>query len=142
MRPPGLESVLVGVELVGAGHHDDHRAQRVEHIDRRALRREHVGQSTICLRRFVEAATTEEFDYSQYQDTYTSKLRELIEAKVAGKEVVTVAEEEKAPVDIMTALKQSIERTKGQKKPMEKAKGEKKPAVEAAPVKQKKQKVA
>src|SRR5438445_778038 len=43
------------------------------------------------------------------------------------------------------ALKQSIERTKAQKKPMEKAKGAKKEAaeeVEAAPVKQKKQKVA
>src|SRR6266700_289381 len=75
-------------------------------------------------------------------DRFRDALREMIEAKVAGKEVVTVAEEEKAPVDIMTALKQSIERTKGQKKPMEKAKGDKKPAVEAAPAKQKKQKVA
>jgi hypothetical protein len=48
-------------------------------------------------------------------------------------------------VDIMTALKQSIERTKAQKKPMEKAKGAKKEVaqeIEAAPVKQKKQKVA
>ena len=53
-----------------------------------------------------------------------------------------IAEEEKPVVDIMTALKQSIERTKAQKKPMEKAKGEKKPTVEAAPAKQKKQKVA
>src|SRR6266446_3493222 len=63
-------------------------------------------------------------------DRYKDALRELIDAKVAGKEVVTVPEEEKPVVDIMTALKQSIERTKAQKKPMEKAKGEKKPAVE------------
>ena len=77
-------------------------------------------------------------------DRYRDALREMIEAKVAGKEVVTVAEEEKPVVDIMTALKQSIERTKAQKKPMEKAKGEKKETVEAVPVptKQKKQKVA
>ena len=75
-------------------------------------------------------------------DRYRDALREMIEAKVAGKEVVTVAEEEKLVVDIMTALKQSIERTKAQKKPMEKAKGEKKPAVEAKPAKEKKQKVA
>ena len=73
-------------------------------------------------------------------DHYRDALREMIEAKVAGKEVVTVAEEEKPVVDIMTALKQSIERTKAQKKPMEKAKGEKKPAVEAKPAKEKKQK--
>ena len=66
-------------------------------------------------------------------DRYKDALRELIDAKVAGKEVVTVQEEEKPAVDIMTALKQSIERTKAQKKPMEKAKGEKKPAVEAKP---------
>jgi len=45
-------------------------------------------------------------------------------------------------VDIMTALRQSIEQTKAKKKPMEKAKGEKKPAVEVAPAKPKKQKVA
>jgi len=45
-------------------------------------------------------------------------------------------------VDIMAALRQSIEQTKAKKKPMEKAKGEKKDAVEAAPAKQKKQKVA
>ena len=73
------------------------------------------------------------------KDRYRDALRELIDAKITGKDVVSVVEEEKAPVDIMTALKESIERTKAQKKPMEKAKGEKKPAVEAKPAKQKKQ---
>ena len=75
-------------------------------------------------------------------DRYRDALREMIEAKIAGKEVVSVPEVEKPVVDIMTALKQSIERTKAQKKPMEKAKGAKKEAVEAVPAKQKKQKVA
>src|SRR6266446_3623270 len=72
-------------------------------------------------------------------DHYRDALREMIEAKIAGKQVVSVPEEEKPVVDIMTALRQSIERTKAQKKPMEKAKGEKKPAVEVKPVKQRKQ---
>ena len=75
-------------------------------------------------------------------DRYRDALREMIEAKIAGKEVVSVPEEEKPVVDIMTALKQSIERTKAQKKPMEKAKGVTKETVETAPAKQKKQKVA
>jgi DNA end-binding protein Ku len=80
-------------------------------------------------------------------DRYRDALRELIEAKIAGKEVVVAPEEEKPVIDIMTALKQSIEQTKAKKKPMERAKGEKKPAVEkpvieAAPVKQKRQKAA
>jgi DNA end-binding protein Ku len=75
-------------------------------------------------------------------DRYSDALREMIEAKIAGREVISVVEEEKPVVDIMTALKQSIEKTKAQKKPMEKAKGEKKEAAEATPAKQKKQKAA
>jgi len=74
-------------------------------------------------------------------DRYRDALREMIEAKIAGKEVVSVPEEEKPVVDIMTALKQSIERTKAQKKPMEKAKGEKKEAAEAKPARERKHKV-
>jgi DNA end-binding protein Ku len=75
-------------------------------------------------------------------DRYRDALREMIEAKIAGREIVGAPEEEKPVVDIMAALKQSIEQAKAKKKPMEKAKGEKKEAVEAAPAKQKKQKVA
>jgi DNA end-binding protein Ku len=74
-------------------------------------------------------------------DRYREALREMIEAKIAGKEVISVPEEEKPIVDIMTALKQSIEQTKAKKKPMEKAKGEQRQAVETAPAKQRKQKV-
>jgi len=87
------------------------------------------------------AATLEDLDLT---DRYRDALREMIEAKIAGKEVVTGApEEEKPVVDIMAALKQSIEQAKAKKKPMEKAKGEKKAAaVEVAPVKAKKQKAA
>jgi DNA end-binding protein Ku len=81
------------------------------------------------------ASTLKEMDLT---DRYRDALREMIEAKIAGKEAVTVAEEEKPVVDIMTALRQSIERTKAQKKPMEKAKGEKKEVVEAKPAKPKK----
>jgi DNA end-binding protein Ku len=64
-------------------------------------------------------------------DKYADALREMIEAKIEGKQIVTVEEEEKPVVDIMTALKQSIEQAKSHKKPMEKAKGEKKKAVAA-----------
>jgi len=67
-------------------------------------------------------------------DHYRDAMREMIEAKVAGKQVVSVLEEEKPVTDIMAALKESIERTKAQKKPMEKAKGEKREAIEAKPL--------
>jgi len=91
------------------------------------------------------ASSLKEMDLT---DGYRDALKELIEAKIAGREVIVAAEEERPVVDIMTALKQSIEATKAKKKPMERAKGEKKEAAEvvpipqAKPVKPKKQKAA
>lgn len=76
------------------------------------------------------AGTLAEMDLT---DRYRDALREMIEAKIAGKQVISAPEEEKPVVDIMAALRESIERTKAQKKPMEKAKGAKKEAAEAKP---------
>ncbi len=93
----------------------------------------------------VESMATS-LDELELKDSYRDALREMIEAKIAGRQVVTAPEEEKPVVDIMSALRQSIERTKAMKKPMEKARGPKKeaaveakPAAEAKPAKQKKQ---
>jgi DNA end-binding protein Ku len=80
------------------------------------------------------AASFEDLDL---KDRYRDALREMIEAKIAGKQVISVPEEEKPVIDIMTALRESIEKTKAQKKPMEKAKGPKKEAAEAKPAKAK-----
>lgn len=68
-------------------------------------------------------ATT--FKKIEAKDRYHGALRDMIKAKVEGKEIVTVEEEEKPVVDIMTALKRSIEQAKGKKKPMVKATGKK-----------------
>lgn len=68
----------------------------------------------------------------EMRDRYHGALREMIDAKIKGKEIVTVEEEEKPVVDIMTALKQSIEQAKMQKKPMVKAVGKKKAARKTA----------
>ncbi len=76
----------------------------------------------------VDSMTTT-LDKIDLTDTYHDALRAIIEAKISGKEIVTVEEEEKPVVDIMTALKQSIERAKSRKKPMEKATGKKKAVV-------------
>jgi DNA end-binding protein Ku len=66
------------------------------------------------------------------KDRYHGALREMIRTKVDGKEIVTVEEEEDKPVvDIMTALKQSIEQAKSKKKPMVKARGKKAAAPRA-----------
>jgi DNA end-binding protein Ku len=59
------------------------------------------------------------------EDKYGGALRDMITAKIEGKEIITMEEEEKPVVDIMTALKASIEQAKKQTKPMVKAAGAK-----------------
>jgi len=89
----------------------------------------------------VDSMTTS-FDKIELQDRYKGALRDMILAKIDGQEVVTVVEEEKPVVDIMTALKESIDQAKDEKKPMKKATGKKKDAAVAKPAKAKKQKIA
>jgi len=56
------------------------------------------------------------FDPSKYKDEYQARLRQLIEAKIAGKEIVAAepAAEGKV-IDLMEALKASIEKAKSEK---------------------------
>jgi DNA end-binding protein Ku len=63
------------------------------------------------------------FSELELKDTYNNAVRELIKAKVEGREIVVVEEGEKPTVDIMTALKKSIENASKLKKPMKKATG-------------------
>jgi DNA end-binding protein Ku len=67
----------------------------------------------------VDSMTTK-FANIEMKDHYYDKLKAIIDAKVEGKEVVSIVEEAPKVVDIMTALKASIDAAK---KPMEKAKG-------------------
>ncbi len=79
----------------------------------------------------VDSMTTKlsEIDLS---DRFQDAVKEMIKAKIEGKEIVSVTEEITPVVDMMKALKQSIEQAKKEKKPMEKAKGEKKKEKVAA----------
>ena len=72
----------------------------------------------------VDSMTTSFADI-EMKDSYREAVKELIDAKVEGQEIVAVAEEVKPVVDIMSALKESIEQAKTVKKPMERAEGEK-----------------
>jgi DNA end-binding protein Ku len=80
-----------------------------------------ADKEQIKLAKTLVDSMTVKFTDIEMKDQYTEKLREIIEAKVAGREVVVVEEEAPKVVDIMTALKASIDAAK--KKPMEKAKG-------------------
>jgi DNA end-binding protein Ku len=113
------------------------KMQDVPQIEHKEINKDELKLSVSLVESM--ASTLEDVDLT---DRYRDALREMIEAKIAGKEVVSAPEEEQPVVDIMTALKQSIERTKANKKPMERARGEKKIVEEAKPAKQKKQKAA
>ncbi len=90
----------------------------------------------------VESMTTT-LDKIELKDKYQDALREMIEAKVEGKEIVSPEKEIEPVTDIMAALKLSLEQAKKDKKPMEKAKGEtKKEKVEKKPAKARKRKSA
>lgn len=65
----------------------------------------------------VDAMATE-FDPSDYKDEYKKAIEKIVEAKVEGKEIVEAAEPEAETtvVDLMAALKASVERAKKEEK--------------------------
>jgi len=104
----------------------------VPEIDAKAA----VNADQLKLARNLLDSMTKSLDEIELRDRYGEAVREMIEAKILGKEVVSVAEEPRPVVDIMKALKQSIDQAKTQRQQMIKATGkEKKPAEEAKPSK-------
>ncbi len=69
-----------------------------------------VDQELKLTRQLVAGLVQDDWDYSQYHDTYQARLSELIAAKVEGKELVK-AEESDGPaiINLMDALKASIQ---------------------------------
>jgi DNA end-binding protein Ku len=69
-------------------------------------------------RKLVVELSRAEFKPDQYRDEHRHRVMEAVEAKVAGKEVTTVAPEaERAQViDLMEALKESLAKRAGQKR--------------------------
>jgi DNA end-binding protein Ku len=61
----------------------------------------------------IDSWTDRKFDFAAYEDKYRHRLEELIADKIAGREVVTPAEEEEAPViNLMDALKRSMAKSR------------------------------
>ncbi len=85
------------------------------------LQEHDTESSQIDLAKTLVETMTRPFGDLELKDRYKTALVEMIHAKIEGKEVVAAAEETAPVVDIMTALKESIEQAKAQKKPMKKA---------------------
>lgn len=79
-----------------------------------------VNEDQLKLAKTLVDSMAKSFRDIEMKDQYYDALKEIIDAKIEGKEVVSVSETEPEAVDIMTALKASIEAAK---KPMKKAKG-------------------
>jgi DNA end-binding protein Ku len=76
-----------------------------------------IKPDEVKLARQVISNFETEGDLTQYKDEYQEELRKLIDAKIAGEEIVAPAEE--APpkvVNLMEALRQSLERVSTDKK--------------------------
>ena len=77
-----------------------------------------VDEKQLALAETLVDSLVMSFDEVDFQDRYKEALMELVNEKIEGKEIVSVSEDkEDAPViDIMEALKASIENTKKVKK--------------------------
>jgi DNA end-binding protein Ku len=76
----------------------------------------------------IQATSEESLDLHRYHDDYEMRVKQLIESKSAGKKAAPVLEDDApAVINLMDALKQSLERTR-KSKPAESAKPHRKAA--------------
>ncbi len=69
-------------------------------------------------RTLVAQLSTDDFDFDKYEDQYQNNLEKLVEAKVAGKEIVAPpAEEEPQVINLMEALQKSVDEAKARTRP-------------------------
>ena len=94
-----------------------------------ALEDAEADQEQLKLAATLVESMTKPFSEIEMKDKYKDALRDIITAKIEGREVISVEEDEPPVIDIMTALKESIDQAKKDKKPMKKAKGSGKAAV-------------
>jgi DNA end-binding protein Ku len=106
------------------------------------LSTEEVDENQLKLSRTLVESMSKSLKDVEFNDKYRDALKEMIQAKIEGKEIITVAEEERPTIDIMTALKASIEQAKDEKKPMKPAGRTGGKAVSSSSSKDKKRKQA
>ena len=83
-----------------------------------------AAQELKLAEQLIEASTTEDFDFGEFEDHYTDQLRELIESKVKGKKIVVPTSKGGGPptINLMDALKKSMQQKakKPKKGPLQK----------------------
>lgn len=92
-----------------------HYADEIKDIPK-AYNKPEVSEQELTMARQLISSMDTPFDAEKYHDEYQVKLRQLIEDKIAGKDVVAAtAEGADNVIDLMEALKASIEQAKSEK---------------------------
>ena len=124
---------LVAIEPRGRGMimftlRHEREVRKIEAIDELTETPERVKPEELALARKVIGGFEDKVDFSKYHDTYEDALREMIEAKIKGREIITPEEVEERPkvVNLMDALRKSLD---------EASRGKKRPAKAPAPAK-------
>lgn len=69
-----------------------------------------ISEAELTMAKTLINSMVKDFEPNLYKDEYQVKLREIIEQKIAGKDIVASSPEIKVTaIDIMEALKQSLE---------------------------------
>ena len=93
--------------------HTMYYADEVRRTDEFRTDTSKVSEKEMNLAKMLVESLAAEFEPEKYHDTYRDNLRKMIEAKVEGHKVVETPEPHVAPViDIMEALKKSLESRK------------------------------
>lgn len=93
---------------------DEIRAPEFEELEKKIK----ISDAEVKMARQLIEQLSSSFDPSEFADEYRAKLEELVQAKVEGAEVTVAAEPEEEPtkvVDLMEALKASVEEAKKRK---------------------------
>ena len=79
----------------------------------RETKKPEVGREELDMAKQLIDTMEKEFRPQDYKDEYQARLRELIEQKIQGKEIIAPKEQkENNIVDLMDALKASLEKSK------------------------------
>jgi DNA end-binding protein Ku len=131
---------LVAIEPRGRGMimftlRHEREVRQIDAIDELAETPEKVKPDELTLAKKVIGGFEDKVDFSQYHDTYEDALREMIEAKIKGREIITTEEVEERPkvVNLMDALRKSLD---------EASRAKKRPAKAPAPAKRRGTKAA
>lgn len=69
-----------------------------------------ISQEELNMAKTLINSMNNPFNSEQYKDEYQEKLKSLIETKIQGKEVVEQKEDSGKIIDLMEALKKSVEK--------------------------------